>query len=304
FQITQEYLGQGTHLVYEAPLFKEVLQADTYKNGKGSTVSSNMSGIAGVANIGNERNWTNHPFAQANWYAFGRLAWDPALSSEQIADEWIRQTFSNNDQVVTTAKKMMIASREAVVNYMTPLGLAHMFLTGHHYGPGPWISNTGRADWNPVYYHRADSIGIGFDRTASGSNALKQYAPEIRNQFASTNTIPEKYLLWFHRLPWNFRMRSGKTLWNELCFKYQLGVDTTRWMRYQWVSLEDYIDEERYRQVKMFLDIQVHDAIWWKNACLLYFQTFSKMQIPVGVEKPNQTLEYYQNLKFPFAPGN
>src|SRR5215831_4099230 len=178
FQITMEYLGQGTHLVYEAPLFKECLDADTYAKGKGSTVAKvidgtvdnyTITGIAGVANIGTERNWTNHPFGQANWYAFGRLAWDHDLSAQQIAEEWIRQTFSNNEAVVTTVEKMMMASREALVNYMTPLGLHHIMGTNHHYGPAPWVNNAGRADWNPVYYHRADSIGIGFERTKKGS---------------------------------------------------------------------------------------------------------------------------------------
>lgn len=313
FQITQEYLGQGTHLVYEAPLFKEALDADTYSNGKGSTVAKiidgsinhySITGIAGVANIGNERNWTNHTFGQANWYAFGRLAWDHDLSSEQIADEWIRQTFTNKRNFVETVKKMMLTSREAVVNYMTPLGLHHIMATGHHYGPGPWVSNLGRADWNPVYYHRADSYGIGFDRTATGSNALAQYQPQVAGQWKDSNTCSEKYLLWFHHVSWNHKMKSGRNLWDELCYKYQTGVDSVRWMQQQWNSLKNDIDEERFNQVKMFLNIQEKDAEWWRNACLLYFQTFSKMPIPSYVEKPDHTLEYYESLRFPYAPGN
>jgi alpha-glucuronidase len=313
FQLTQEYLGQGTHLVYEAPLFKEVLDADTYANGKGSTVAKVIDGslhnypvtaMAGVSNIGNERNWTNHPFGQANWYAFGRLAWDHDLTSSQIADEWIKQTFSNNITVVNTVKRIMLASREAVVNYMTPLGLHHIMATGHHYGPGPWVDNLGRADWNPVYYHKADAYGIGFNRTATGSNALAQYQPQVQSQWKDSNTCDEKFLLWFHHVSWSHKMKSGKTLWNELCTKYQQGVDTVRWMRQQWNGLKNLIDEERFNQVKMFLAVQEKDAEWWKNACLLYFQTFSKMPIPPNVEKPDHTLEYYKSLRFAYAPGS
>ena len=313
FQLTQEYLGQGTHLVYEAPLFKEVLDADTYTNAKGSTIAKiidgsidnySITGIAGVANIGNERNWTNHPFGQANWYAFGRLAWDHDLTAAQIADEWIKQTFSNNKQVVNTIEKIMIASREAVVNYMTPLGLHHIMATGHHYGPGPWVDNLARADWNPVYYHHADLFGIGFDRTATGSNALAQYKKEVSDQWKDSNNIDEKYLLWFHHVSWNHKMNSGKNLWGELCAKYQEGVDSVRWMQHQWNGLKNYIDEEKFQQVKMFLSIQGKEAVWWRNACLLYFQTFSKMPLPNGYEKPDHTLEYYKSLRFPYAPGN
>lgn len=312
FQITQEYLGQGTHLVYEAPLFKEVLDADTYANGKGSTVARvidgsitgyTTTGMAGVSNIGNERNWTNHPFGQANWYAFGRLAWDHNLSSAQIASEWIKQTFTNNSTAAAIIQQMMLKSREAVVNYMTPLGLHHIMGTGHHYGPAPWVNNAGRADWNPVYYHRADSFGIGFDRTSTGSKALEQYAPEVRKQFENLATCPDKYLLWFHHLPWTYKMRSGRTLWNELCYKYQEGVDSVRWMQSEWAQVKPFIDSERFEQVKMFLNIQEKDAEWWRNACLLYFQTFSKMPFPQGYEKPDHTLEYYKSLRFPYAPG-
>jgi alpha-glucuronidase len=312
FQVTQEYLGQGTHLVYEAPLFKEVLDADTYSNGKGSTVAKiidgsitnySTTGMAGVSNIGNERNWTNHPFGQANWYALGRLAWDHDLSSRQIAEEWIKQTFTSESGADATIEQIMLKSREAVVNYMTPLGLHHIMGTGHHYGPAPWVSNAGRADWNPVYYHRADAAGIGFDRTSSGSNALEQYTPEVRRKFENLSTCPDKYLLWFHHVPWTYKMRSGRTLWDELCYKYQEGVDTVRWMQQQWQSIKPYIDKERFEQVKMFLNIQEKDAEWWRNACLLYFQTFSKMPFPAGYEKPDHTLEYYESLKFPYAPG-
>jgi alpha-glucuronidase len=312
FQLTQEYLGQTTHLVFEAPLFKECLDADTYAKGKGSTVAKvidglldnyPITGIAGVANIGNARNWTGHPFGQANWYAFGRLAWDHDISSAQVADEWLRQTFSNDSHFVDAAKKMMLMSRETLVNYMTPLGLHHIMGTGHHYGPAPWVNNAGRADWNPVYYHRADSVGIGFDRTATGSDALAQYTEPVRKQWENVNDCDEKYLLWFHHVPWTFKMKSGRNLWDELCYKYYSGVDSVRWMQQTWNSLKKYIDDEQFEHVKMLLTIQEKEAVWWRNACLLYFQTFSKMPIPSQYEKPDHDLEYYESLKFPYAPG-
>ena len=313
FQITQEYLGQATHLVYEAPMFSEILQSDTYQQGKGSTVAKvidgtlhnyPMTGIAGVANIGNERNWTGHPFGQANWYSFGRLAWDQTLSSKQIAEEWIRQTFTNDATFVASTSNMMLASYEHMVRYMTPLGLHHIMGTGHHYGPAPWISNAGRPDWNPVYYHRADSIGIGFDRTTTGSNAIAQYATELKELFGNIQTCPEKYLLWFHHVPWNHTMKSGKTLWEELCRHYQQGVEGVRAMQQQWKNTKSFVDAERYRQVEMLLAVQEEEAVWWRDACLLYFQTFSKQPLPAGVEKPKHPLQYYQRLRFPYAPGN
>ncbi len=251
FQLTQEYLGQGTNLVYEAPLFEEVLQADTYEKGNGSTVAKvidgsldhhQLSGIAGVSNIGNDIDWTGHPFGQANWYAYGRIAWDYTLSSEQIANEWIRQTFSNNQHFIDTAKKIMIASREAVVNYMTPLGLHHIMGYGNHYGPAPWYDKAPRADWNPVYFHRADGTGIGFDRTANGSKALAQYQSEVTNKFSNLSTCPDEYLLWFHHVPWTYQMKSGRNLWDELCYKYNEGVDTVRWMQSAWNNMKNILD--------------------------------------------------------------
>ena len=312
FQVTQEYLGQSTNLVYQAPLFKECLEADTYVKGAGSTVAKvidgslenhEYSGMAGVANIGSDRNWTGHPFAQSNWYALGRLAWDNTFSSSQIADEWIRQSFTNDIKFLEPVKKIMLGSREAMVNYMTPIGLHHIMGTSHHYGPAPWVSNAGRADWNPVYYHRADSTGIGFDRTSKGSNAVSQYAPEIARMFENISTCPEEYLLWFHHVPWNYKMKSGRTLWNELCYKYNQGVDSVRGMQKTWNKLEGFIDKERFNQVKMLLKIQEKEAVWWRNACLLYFQTFSRLPIPVKDEQPDRSLEYYKALRFPFSPG-
>jgi alpha-glucuronidase len=311
FQLTQEYLGQGTQLVYEAPLFKECLQSDTYSKGKGSIVAKvidgsldyhSLSGMAGVANIGDDRNWCGHPFAQANWYAFGRLAWDPSFSAANIADEWIRMTFTNNQLFVDKIKNRMLNSREVMVDYMTPFGLHHIMGYGHHYGPAPWYDKGSRADWNPVYYHKADSNGVGFDRTATGSNALAQYTPQVQKLYNNIETCPEEYLLWFHHVPWNFKMKSGKTFWEELCNRYYAGVDSVKRMQQDWLSIKGQIDDERFEQVRMLLTIQQKEAVWWRNACLLYFQTFSKMALPKEVEQPDQTLEYYKNLKFPFAP--
>lgn len=312
FQLTQEYLGQGTHLLYEAPMFKEVLNADTYAKGKNSTVAKvingsldnhELTGMAGVSNIGNDINWCGHPFAQANWYALGRLSWDDNLSPEQIAAEWIKQTFTTDKNAIAVIQNIMLSSHEAVVNYMTPIGLAHIMYNGHHYGPMPWGNTLGRPDWNPVYYHRADSIGIGFDRTANGTNALAQYKKEIADQFADINTCPDTYLLWFHHAAWDHKMHSGRTVWNELCYKYYIGADSVRSFQQQWNSIEKKVDKERFTQVKQLLAIQYMDAVWWRNACLLYFQTFSKMPIPAGYEQPDKTLDYYKNIRILFAPG-
>lgn len=224
FQITQEYLGQATNLVYLAPMYKEVLEADTYVKGKGSTVAKVidgsldnhlLTGIAGVANTGTDRNWTGHLFGQANWYAFGKLAWDHEFTSEEIADEWIRMTFSNDTHIINSIKKIMLPSHEYCVNYMTPIGLHHIMGWDHHYGPAPWIKDKHRADWTSVYYHRADENGIGFNRTPTGSNATEQYHPEVAKFFSSLETCPEEFLLWFHHLPWDYKMKSGRTLWDE-----------------------------------------------------------------------------------------
>ena len=311
FQLTQEYLGFATHLVYLAPLFKEVLDADTWSKGKGSTVGKiidgsleghELTGMAGVANIGNDRNWCGHPMAQSNWYAFGRLAWDHTLSSEAIADEWARLTFVNDEDAVPTLKKIMLASREITVKYMTPLGLHHIMGRGHHYGPGPWVEG-GRADWTSTYYHRADKKGVGFDRSSGGSNALEQYQPPVRAQYNDLDTCPEEYLLWFHHPAWTHKMNSGRTLWDELCHQYYSGADSVAWMQRQWDKLQSKVDDERFQQVKSLLAIQHNEAEWWRNSCVLYFQSFSGMAIPAGLEKPDQSLEYYKKLEFPFAPG-
>jgi len=312
FQITQEYLGQATQLVYLAPMFKECLDSDTYAKGKGSTVTKvidgsldghAVSGIAGVANIGNDRNWTGHLFGQSNWYAFGRLAWDPSLTSEAIATEWIRTTFSNDEKTVRDISSIMLSSRETAVHYMTPLGLHHIMGWNHHYGPAPWIRDKPRADWTSVYYHKADENGIGFDRTSTGSNALEQYTEPVQQYYQDPRTCPEEYLLWFHHLPWDFKMKSGRTLWDEMCLTYYKGAEEVKAMQDVWRMLEGRIDPGRFQHVKSLLDIQHDEAIWWRNACVLYFQTFSKRPLPQGLEKPGQSLEYYMRLEFPFAPG-
>lgn len=312
FQITQEYLGFATHLVYLGTLYEEYLQSDTYCNGKGSTVSkviqgslgnTSISGIAGVSNIGTDINWCGHPFAQANWYAFGRLAWDPDMGTEEISDDWLRMTFTNEDAFVNPVRKIMMGSREVTVNYMTPLGLHHIMDMGHHQGPGPWIDNAGRMDWTSVYYHRADSDGIGFNRTETGSNALEQYFAPIPEIFGHPETCPEKYLLWFHHLNWDYITKSGRTLWEELCYRYYAGVDSVRHMMNIWNKMEGKIDDQRFRQVKMLLAMQEKEAITWRDACLLYFQRYSKRAIPDDYEKPEHTLEYYINIKKYFVPG-
>ena len=310
YQITQEYLGFSTHLVFLPKLYEEVLESDTYKQGKGSTVAkiiegkpNELNGMAGVANIGSDLNWTGHPFGQSNWYGFGRLAWNPELNSEKIAEEWLQQTFSKDSNFVKTISKIMLQSRESVVKYMTPLGLHHIMATNHHYGPGPWVNDLARPEWNPVYYHKADKNGIGFDRTATGSNALAQYSPEIAQYYGDLKTCPEEYLLWFHHLPWDYKMKNGKILWDNLGIKYQEGVNEVKNMITIWESAKPYVDAERHQEVAQLLNIQLKEAIWWKDACMTYFQTFSNLPFPKEMETPKHDLEYYKSLQFPFAPG-
>ncbi len=311
FQITQEYLGFATHLVYLGTLFKETLDSDTWCKGKGSTVSDvttgkftgqKITGMAGVTNIGDEFNWTGHPFGQSNWYCYGRLAWNPDLTAGEIAEEWIRMTFSNDKKFINPVFEMMMASREITVNYMTPLGLHHLMGKDHHFGPAPWV-NEGRADWTSVYYHRADTTGIGFNRSSTGSGATTQYFPEVARIFDSRDSCPENLLLWFHHISWDYPMKSGHTLWYELCFKYTSGVDSVLWLRNHWQSLKGFIDDERYRHVSELLLLQYNEARWWRDACLVYFQQFSRRHFPSILEKPLHDLDYYMNLKFYFVPG-
>ncbi|MGO1242657.1 alpha-glucuronidase [Sphingobacterium sp. JB170] len=314
FQITQEYLGFSNHLVYLAPLFKETLDSDTYANGPGTTVARVTDGstfknkktaISAVANIGEDANWTGHDFAQANWYAFGRLAWNHQLSSEQIAEEWIRQTFSNDAQFVLPVRQMMMRSREVAVDYMMPLGLHHIFAYGHHYGPEPWGEmEGGRPDWMPWYYHNADTVGVGFDRTTAGSGAVSQYKEPLRSTFNKLESCPENLLLWFHHVPWTHRMKSGRTLWDELCMHYDRGVHEVRAFQKVWDTLQPYVDKQRFEQVQSKLKIQAKDAVWWKDACLLYFQTFSKMPIPYQVERPIHELQELKKIKLDMKHHN
>jgi alpha-glucuronidase len=312
FQLTQEYLGFASHLVYMGGLFQELLAADTHVRGPGSSVAKvvdgsleghTTSGIAAVSNIGTERNWCGHPFAQANWYAFGRFAWDHELDAADVAEEWLRMTFSNAPEFLEPAKRLMLESREICVNYMTPLGLHHIMAWSHHYGPGPWIAE-GRPDWTSVYYHRADSTGIGFDRTETGSNAVGQYAGPVRAGFANLERCPENLLLWFHHLPWTFKMRSGRTLWDELCHRYHFGADAAGDMQRQWSELETFVDPARFAHVSALLAIQAKEARWWRDACVLYFQTFSQQPIPNGLPRPAQPLEHYRQLEHHYVPGN
>lgn len=314
FQITQEYLGFSNHLVFLSPLFKETLESDTYSEGKGSTVAkitdgtlhqNKVTAMAGVANIGEDTNWTGNVFAQANWYAFGRLAWNHELSSEQIADEWIKMTFTDNQEFVTPVKAMMLSSRETAVDYMMPLGLHHIFAFDHHYGPEPWGNIPGgRPDWMPVYYHKADENGVGFDRAITGSNAVSEYFSPLNTLFGNIETCPENLLLWFHHVPWNYQMKDGKTLWEELCFKYDSGVKNVRDYQKVWDKMESYVDAERFKQVQSKLKIQSKDAVCWKDACLLYFQTFSKMPIPYDIERPVHELDDLKKIKLDLKHHN
>lgn len=312
FQITQEYLGFSTHLVYLATMFKETLDSDTHVKGPGSTVAKVVDGslhghslnaIAGVANIGTDRNWTGHHFAQANWYAYGRLAWDLASKAEDIAQEWIAMTFTSEPKFLNPVREVMMNSREVTVNYMTPLGLHHIMGWSHHYGPGPWIKDKQRDDWTSVYYHQADTAGIGFDRTESGSNALEQYHPKVQEKFRDPKTCPEEYLLWFHHVPWTFKTKSGRTLWDEMNLRYYNATDEVENMQRRWRTLSAYVDPERFRHVDMHLSLQHEEAALWRDACVLYFQQFSRMPIPAPLKKPQHPLEYYESLSFPYAPG-
>jgi alpha-glucuronidase len=287
-QITQEYLGQSTHLVYLAPMWKEFLDADTYAKGPGSLVARvvdgtldahHLSGVAGVANTGNDRNWCGHDAAQANWFAYGRLAWNSGLRAEEIADDWIRMTWSTDPKVVATFRSILMGSREAYLDYTMPLGLHHL-IGGNHYAPMPENTDPRRLDWSATYYHRADSSGLGFDRTRSGSDAVDQYRSPLRDKWNDPATCPDEYLLWFHHLPWGYRMRSGRTLWEELCLRYGNGVQKARRMEQMWQTLEGHIDGERYRAVLGKLRQQVADAEQWRDKCLRYFQKFSNKPIP------------------------
>lgn len=293
FQITQEYLGHSNHLAYLAPMWKEFYEyVSPYS----------IKAVAGVANIGDDVNWCGHDFAQSNWYAFGRLAWDPKLSSSQIAREWLVQTFTDESEFLNSVEEMMLESREAVVDYMMPLGLHHIFAWNHHYGPEPWCEIPGaRADWLPSYYHCADREGIGFDRTTTGSDAVSQYPDSLAAVFNSLSSCPEEFLLWFHHVSWDHKLKSGNTLWDELCYKYQTGVEKAQEFCEVWNQMSDYVDSERYQAIANRLKIQADDAVWWKDACLEYFRTFSRMKYPSGVDKPVFRLKELKKVKLPIS---
>ncbi|MFD2203561.1 alpha-glucuronidase family glycosyl hydrolase [Shivajiella indica] len=312
FQITKEYLGQETHWVNLSTSWKEILQSDTYAKGHGSTVSKvldgslhnyQLTGMAGVSNIGTDRNWTGHHTGQADWYAFGKLAWNPESNIDGITEDWLKMTFTLDPSFVNAAKKIALNSYETLVNYMTPLGLHHIMARSHHWGPGPWVTGGGRDDWTATYYHKASKDSIGFDRTEKGSNAIGQYAQEWNTVWGNPETIPMEYLLWFHRIPWNKKLSTGNTLWDEMALRYQKGVEGARWMQKEWTKLEGKIDQERFDHISSFLNIQVKEAEWWRDACLLYFGQFSKMALPAGVENPKHELQYYLNFKRNFVPG-
>lgn len=287
-QITQENKGHSTHLVYLGPEWEEFFNSDT--DGKGTTVAavvtnSEMTGIAGVANTGSDRNWTGHDFAQANWFAFGRLAWDPKLTADEIAREWIRMTWSHDPKVVDAIAAMMKGSWQANVDYEMPLGIHHIMDAGSHYTPKPHTVNKEAPEYSAYYYHKADAKGIGFDRTKTGSDAVSQYAPAIRDRFADLATCPEDLILWFHHVPWEHRMKSGRNLWDELVFRYYGGVEYVKDMQQQWEALRGKVDDERHSAVSRKLEKHLKDAREWRDVCVKYFQEQSGRELPSGLPK-------------------
>ena len=308
FQVTKEYLGFSTHLAYLGPMYEEVLKADTHRPAAGTPVAQTLltpklGGMAGVGNVGCDRNWSGSHFDQANWYAYGRLAWDPQGSAEAIATEWVQQTFGRAPALVRPVVKMMMVSREAVVDYMTPLGLHHLMATGHHHGPGPWVNELARPEWNPTYYHQADKSGIGFDRGARGSNAVAQYAPALASAWGRAQTTPEELLLWFHHLPWKHRMASGRTLWHELVARYDRGVAAAAALKSTWDGLRGRIDARRFDDVAQHLAQQAAEALWWRDASVAYFKQVNGLPLPPGARKPPLPLPAYRSIRFAFAPG-
>lgn len=285
-QITQEYLGQSKHLVFLAPMWEEFFRSDTYRDGAGSTIPLVTSAIAGVANTGQDDDWCGHLFSQANWYAFGRLAWDPTLTSEQIADEWLHLTFEKprwcsrkrfETRFIEPVKKMMLASHEACVDYMMPLGLHHIFSANHHYGPGPADDWPGaRKDWLPKYYHQAGTDGVGFDRTRTGTDAVDQYHEPLASEFNDLKTCPEKYLLWFHHVPWTYSMSDGKTLWDDMKAHYDKGVAEVDGFDAVWDSVKPYVDDECWQAVKAKLQEQKANARLWRDTCIGYFGQYAE----------------------------
>lgn len=296
-QITQEYLGQSNHLAYLGTMWEEFFnEVKTYANYKNNQLRARYNAIAGVANTGTDADWTGHPLAQSNWYAFGRLAWNPDLDAKTIAEEWAALTYpSLNKAQHSTLVDMLMRSREAVVDYEMPIGLTHQF-GDSHYAPGAWDNRPIRRDWLPVFYNQADTAGIGFDRTkATGTDATSQYVPQFGDVMEHLNTCPDKYLLWFHHVPWTHKCQTGRTVWEELCFRYQNGLNEARQLQRQWNTLEGAIDNEIFLDVQKRLMTQTRDAEWWKDGCLLYFQTLCKMPFPDFLEPPVHTLDECKN---------
>jgi alpha-glucuronidase len=292
-QVTQEYLGHSNHLVYLGPLWEEFFKSDTFAKGPGSTVakvleggvfSYPLTGIAGVANTGDDRDWCGHPFAQANWYAFGRFAWDPEQSAKDLAEDWVRMTWGNSPKIVNPIVDMMMSSRETFVDYTTPLGLSGVFEKDLHYAPDPGMVDPRREDWSAAYYTRADVKGLGFDRTRKGSQNVDQYFPPLNQQFNRFKTCPEKYLLWFHHVAWDQKMKSGNLFWDDLVQRYHQGVQEAGEMEKQWSKLRGQLDGDRFEKVETKLHLQAREAGDWSDKCLKYFQTFSRR--PFSSEKP------------------
>ncbi|MBR1569800.1 MAG: alpha-glucuronidase [Bacteroidales bacterium] len=316
-QITMEYLGQSSALVFLGPMWEEVLRTQVRPGENVSSVTAGgpLTAIAGVANVGQDADWCGNLFNQANWYAFGRLAWDPSLSSAQIAEEWLRITFPKpalmsgkrfTAKFIEPMKEMMLTSREACVDYMMPLGLHHLFAWGHHFGPEPWCEIPGaRPDWLPSYYHKADADGLGFDRTCStGSGATAQYNEPLRSLYEDLSACPENLLLWFHHVDWDYRMAGGKTLWEELCSHYDRGVQQVRSYRKTWAGMKPYVTRERFQEVDALLESNEKEAVWWRDACLQYFAEFSRRPYPADIEQPVVPLDSLKRIHLDMEAHN
>lgn len=312
FPITKEYTGQGVDLSYTGFMYEEIYQSDTYAYGKGSTVARivegvynhpKLTGVAGVSNVGNDRNWNGSIFNQANWYAFGRFAWDPNSSARAVAEEWIRMTFGNDPVVVFTVEDMLMKSFPALIDYQQPLGLNFLDVdrANTHYGPWLWYNEARRSDWGDVYFHRADSIGVGVERSASGYNSVAQYNSPLKQLWGDVRTTPDDLLLWFHHVPWTYKLKSGRSLWEELQFRYHRGVGTVEEMQSAWNGLKGKIDDERFSEVAQLLVMQHRDAVWFRDAVLSYFSTFAKQPFANGY-KPKYPLAYYKTLPPNAAP--
>jgi alpha-glucuronidase len=308
FPVTKEYTGQGVDLTYTGFMYEQIYRSDTFAHGPGSTVvkivmNQKLTGSAGVANIGNDRNWTGSIFNQANWYAYGRFAWNPESSARAVGEEWVRQTFGNDPKTVTTAVDILMASWPAMMDYQSPIGLTFQELDrfNTHYGPWPWLDSPRRSDWADVYFNRADDVGLGVDRSHTGYNTAAQYNSPLKEQFDNIATTPEEFLLWFHHVPWDFSMKSGRSMWEELQYTYSHGVAGVETMQKQWATLRGKVDDERFTAVTQYLVMQHRDAVWFRDASLAYFQTFAKRPFTGGY-KPKYPLDYYKNLPPNTAP--